>query len=644
MSKVTIFPKNPFDNMKFVDQWRRRWIYKKSSKSWMFDGFVPDIPIADSSTIGLLSPELKQFVDSLREKAGGFGIITDNSYGRVTSSGYKGVLNGDVKIISDSLDIKCNDRIVSPELDQYPSIDINFSDDFLDTACIEIPGCPGPKGRKGPKGDKGKDGTGNGPQGERGDPGSDAFGISSISDIKVVFDESFYSSAVTDVRLDEERAILSVTRSSALVPDETTPADQVVAQAVIRDIEFNDDTGWDYKIVKPQGVVDPFKIPQDPVMLAYGADFAPAENRRLKVAATGCCCEEADGAEIIAKNLSDYINQIIDKFKSTMSRINDEYDREVREFVFKKDEEARKALDKLVQKLSDEEFHEKFEYCMNLEDNGICGLQCCNELSKMRQDPYNNPGEAIVNALNEIEEKICSCDQEAALSSGTSEIAENVNHDLLQTYGIPTLSENAGLAIPSASGEFVSAGSDFNQFSIGICAFAISILEASGSSSASASDYCADSNTTKLGTITLKPGQSEQITTDTGPALKAGAYIIQYKNGTIFDSDNPTCGYVVGTGTEQLGLVLRRYSNAGTEIEEIAIPWPESSISSNPLDPNEVEEAYLSGPITELSIGSVANEGDRLLLEAVATGDRSHGSIEVSVVHCSKCVTKSGDA
>ena len=640
---TTVFPKRPFDGMKFIDQWRRRWIYQERSKSWNFDGFVPDIPIADSNTVGLLSPQLKQFIDGLAEKAGGFGILTSRSFGKTGSSDY-GVIEGDVKLVSESLDIQCNDEVISPELGRYPSIDINFSDNFLDTICIEIPGCPGPKGRKGPKGDKGPDGTGNGPKGERGSPGSNAIGISTVSNVEVVFDESYYDAAVTDVRLDAERAILSITKSKALVPDENTPADEVVAQPVIRDIEFVDDNSWDYKIVKPQGVSDPFKLPNDPIMLAYGADFDPEQNRKLKVAAEGCCCEEADGAEIIAKNLSDYVNQVVEKYNQTLSDLNDEYDKEIKEYIFKKDEEARKALDVLVQKLSDEEFHEPFEYCMSLADNGICGQQCCNELSKMQQDPYNNPGSSITDALDRIADKICSCPESSvALTSGTSQTAGEVNESLLQTYGIPTLSENSGFVIPESE-EFVRSGATYNQFNTGICVFAESILEASGADISQLTKYCPDSNTTKLGTLTIGPGEARQVTADTGAALKAGAYIIQYRGGTIFDSDNPSCGYIVGAGNVNLGLVLTHFrATGGTEVEEMQIPWPSSSISTNPLDPKEVEDAYLSGPITEMAIGAIVNEGDRLLLEAVANGDRSYGSIEVSVSHCSACVTKAAD-
>lgn len=209
---VTIFPSRPFNGMKFTDQWRRRWIYRGSQKSWVFDGFVPDIPLADSNTIGLLSPRLKTFLNSLTPKAGGFGVVLSNSFGKVSSSGYEGVVNGNIKLVSNSLDINCQDEVASPELGRFPSIDFNFSEDFLDTLCIEVPGCPGPKGRKGAKGEKGKNGTGNGPQGSRGTSGVDATGISVVSDVQVDFDDSFYNAAITDVVLDEERAILSATK------------------------------------------------------------------------------------------------------------------------------------------------------------------------------------------------------------------------------------------------------------------------------------------------------------------------------------------------------------------------------------------------------------------------------------------------
>lgn len=615
-TSVSDFPIRPFDGMKFVDQWGRQWIYQEGTRSWVFDGFVPEIPDADSNTIGLLSPSLKKLINSLAEKAGGFGILTKFSYGKTKTNGYEGVLSGDIKLVSESLDIQCIDRPSSPEMGTNPQINFNFSDNFLSTLCIEVPGGPGPTGRPGDRGPRGVPGTGDGPEGEKGDPGTDATGIATVDEVEVVFDDAFYSSAVINLSLDTTNSILAVTKANVLVADQNTPADAVVATPLVRDIEFTGD-GFEYNITKPLDDEDA----TDPVMLAYGADFAPDQNRKLKANADGCCCEEEDSAELIARKLSDYINQVVAKYQKEIDRISTEYDREAKEFVFKKDEEARKALDVIIQQLSTEEFNEQFEYCMGLSDNGICGQQCCGELKRANSDPFLNPNIglcAVVEAIRGEEPTVAA----------SSSIAARISSDLANEYGIPSLSRNMAMA---TSCDFPTASS-LDQFTTTICAFAESILAASGSSGAS--DFCKDSVPTDMGTYEIGAGETVNIGSGAGFNLPAGGYIVQYLGGTVFDSDEPTCGYVVGSGDTSLGLVL----TVTTPTSETKMPWPKSSLSANPLNPEEVQEAYLVGPITEQAIGSVIEDGYRLTMEAVVTGDRSSGSIRFKVLHCSRCL------
>jgi len=647
MPNVVKFPNKPFDGMRFTDSWRRRWRFDSSDRSWRFDGFAPDIPLADDKNVGLLSPKLKQLINSISAKAGGFGIVTKFSFGKTKTNGFNGVLSGDVKMVSNSFDITCVNTPLNPELNRHPVIDINFSDAFLDGMCIEVPAEKGPKGRKGPKGSQGKPGTGDGPQGPSGDPGIDAIGVSEVSEVEVVFDESFYSSAVTEVFLDAPNAVLSVTKSDALVPDEDTPAGEVVTSPMVRDIEFLDDSTFGYRIVKPSGVTDPIDAAPDPIVLAYGNDFDPKQNRRLKVAAEGCCCEEADSAEVISKRLSDYVDQAISNLQGQVSNINEKYDDELREFVFHKDEEARKALDVLVQKLSDEEFKEPFEYCMSLVDNGSCGQCECNELKKFRQDPYNNPGNFLLCGLNNLNTAVgdlCEClgSSNLSVSSGQSNTASNISSEVVNNYDIPSLSQNSGLISTQQDQQNCSipSASDFDQFTTGICSFASSILKESGFANSSIDEFCKTSISTNLGVIKLDVGESQVISGPTGPNLVSGGYIIQYRGGSIYDSDNQICGFVVGSGSTKVGLVLTVFhTNDDGDVEETEIPWPMSSLIENPFDKNEVEESYLIGPITEMAIGAVIDDNDRLVIEAVAEGDHSTGSIELSISHCSRCVT-----
>lgn len=639
---IVTFPNRPFDGMIFNDPWKRRWVYDSRSNTWRFDGFAPDIPLADSKTVGLLSPQYKQLINSISEKAGGFGIVTKFSFGKTRTNGFNGVLSGDIKLVSNSFDITCVNSPSQPELNRHPVIDINFSEDFLDGLCVEVPSEKGPRGRKGIKGEPGETGTGDGPQGLPGTSGIDAIGISTLDEMEVVFDESFYSKAVTEVFLDSENAILSVTKSDALVPDEDTPASEVVTSPMSRDIVFNDENTFDYTITTVPGVSDPVESSVDPVVLAYGTDFNPEKNRKLKVASSGCCCEEADSAELISRNLSDYIDQSIQKLVDSINDINEEYDQELKEYIFKKDEEARKALDVLVQKLSEEEFNEEFQYCMSLLDNGVCGQCQCNALKKFSTDPYNNSGRFATTTLDNINISIQGLYESLgtgnlSLISGQSNVAKNTNSEIINSFDIPTLSQNSELV--SQNVQAYPTASTFDQFTTGVCAFAQSILEASGFGTTDSADFCKNSATTNLGVIKLNAGDTAVINSSAGPTLVAGSYVLQYRNGTIYDPGNPTCGYVVGTGHAKLGLVVTKFTSNGNIIEETEIPWPASSLTQNPLSKEDVQESYLLGPITELAVGVIVNDGDRITVEAVVESDNASGQIELSAYHCSRCVS-----
>lgn len=668
MANTTIFPARPFDGMKFTDSWRRKWVYNSKNSSWQFNGFVPDIPVASSENVGLLSSRLKLLIDSIKEKSGSFGIISKNNFGKVPSKDYSNVMSGNIKLVSNTLDITCNNTVPSPELNRYPSIDINFSERFLESLCIEVPGEKGPKGKKGEKGEKGNMGTGDGPQGEQGDPGQDAEGSSSVSDVQVVFDDSFYTSAVTDVFLDADNGILSVTKSDALTATADTPATEVVAAGVQRDIEFSPNS-FDFKISKPNGVVDPFEMPLDITLLAYGADFNPMENRKLKVAAAGCCCEEADSAEVIAVKLSDYVNLVVKKYQDALSKINEQYDREVKEYIFKKDEEARKALDVLVQKLSDENFKDSFEYCMNMSNNGQCGQCVCNELSKLRQDLYAS-GKTLLGSLSTlgsmISEKISGLAEagQNAMIVGQSDIASDIANSIAGSYSIPTLSQNVMSLSNCPSDDTKScytglpSGYQYDRYSAGVCRFVEEILNKTESISDGqfsppilydgglGADFCPESVTTHIQNMIIGPGESKPISTNIGPTLTPGAYVIQYKGGSIFDNLYPTCGFVVGNKQNQLGLVIKVFRSSTIvtldETSDLTVWWPKSSIAKNPLDKEEVEQSYLLGPLTESNVGVIVAEGDRVVLEVVTYGDKAYGEIELSIHHCARCLPEEG--
>ncbi len=613
---TTTYPIRPFDGMKFIDAWRRLWIYNIETKSWRFSGYSADIPLADSSSIGLLSAEYKILLDSVPEKAGGFGILDKFSYGKTSAGGFNGIISGNIVLRSNSLTITCTDqngRLITEEcvtppysndMPKTPALDINYSVDFLDTLCIVVPGGPGHKGPKGKKGRKGIDGTGDGPQGEVGDSGVDAVGISTISEIRLVETDDFYSQAIVNMAFNQEESLLELIKAPIAVPDGTTPVDQVVTSVIGRSIEFIGAT-WDYSLIKPISDTTT-DTSANCCVVGLPQDFDP---------------KIANPSDMVRKTLSDYVDSVIAKYQAKIVEFTAIYDTQMKEFMFAKDDEARKALDALVQQLANLSFNDTIEYCMSMENNGSCGQQLVKEFKTL-----NSVG--MVNIDQDLRAIANGESLSLALSGGSSSVASAANQEIR--------AEATGGSTPSVK------PSDLDAFTSSICNFAIQILEASGSSPSEAAPFCPDDVPTSLGNVVVEAGEKKHYLKVNGStSLPAGAYIIQYIRGWIYDGGRPDCGYVVGQGAEfsigspdNSGLVIVTDSAESTSY----VPFPKSTNVTDYSNYVKVQDGYLTGPITEMSVGVILSADAKLWFEIpVKDADTSYGEIVVAVTHCSKC-------
>ncbi len=105
--RETVLPATPTDKQIFVDSERVRWVYDAETEVWERAGTVENIPLANATTTGLMSSQDKALLDGVPEVGGGFGIIVDAKMVLQTASNPEGVIKGDVKLRSDSLDIIC---------------------------------------------------------------------------------------------------------------------------------------------------------------------------------------------------------------------------------------------------------------------------------------------------------------------------------------------------------------------------------------------------------------------------------------------------------------------------------------------------------------------------------------------------------
>lgn len=273
-----------------------------------------------------------------------------------------GILLGDIMLVSDSIDISCVDSdgvpikqdcsvIPADTGKNPPGLNFQLSQTFLENFCVTLPGCKGPKGDRGDKGPPGLDGTGDGPKGETGDPGEDAPAVAhSFTGIKIIDVDDIYDTAVVAMELDAPNGRLNVIRAKVRTPDDNTAATQVVSTPIDRSIHFPNDKTFDYQIMMPPNG-DPIGT-ADVDLLKYPRKFNP--NRA------------GEETNVYRLKLSGLIDKVVEVLEAKLSDINDQYNRQLKEYIEGKDEAARQILANLAHQLSECEWELPIEFCLGI--------------------------------------------------------------------------------------------------------------------------------------------------------------------------------------------------------------------------------------------------------------------------------------
>ncbi len=445
-------PISPFDGQIFIDFRGIRWMFSAKDSCWRNAGVASDIPNATVEQTGLLSPTMKRLVDTLPERAGGFGILTrpllsvvplhrkpiykgtvrsaqENASGsqikidasvltvnsfagkliffssgvlkskyyvvftngddmiyamgkeaanakrgdkfeilEATALNEHGVIQGDIELVSETLEISCvngkGDPIVTPDgcpankvfvddPENPPGLDIKVSKKYLDQFCVTIPGCAGVVGDRGPQGKRGKDGTGDGPKGDRGEAGIDAPEVGhTFSGIKINDIDDVYDTAVVALEMDGNTGKLHVVKAKIKVPDDSRPAERVIATAVSRDLRFTD-TDFAYDLMMPGS--DPINV-EDVEIMHYPQGFAPptVDGQR------------SNRYEPNVIKLSAFINALVVHYQDKLEAAGVKYDTDIKPFVEGKDSEARKILAELADDVAKCEWDMPIEFCLGI--------------------------------------------------------------------------------------------------------------------------------------------------------------------------------------------------------------------------------------------------------------------------------------
>lgn len=282
-----------------------------------------------------------------------------------------GVIQGDIELVSDSLEISCVDsegnliedecptleRIVCDDPDNPPGLDIKVSDRFLEAFCVQIPGCVGPKGDRGPDGAQGAPGTGDGPVGDDGDVGLDADTTPQVlTDVDILDIQDVYDTAVVGLELDAANGKLNVVKAKIKVPTDDKAADKVISTALYRDIEFID-SEWGYKISMPQN--DPIGDGDVPI-LHYPEGFEAKDT---------LAANRINETEVNTIGLSKLIDDAINYWDAKLQEASDKFDFQIKPYIEQKDEEARKILYGLADEVARCEWEMPIEFCLGILPN-----------------------------------------------------------------------------------------------------------------------------------------------------------------------------------------------------------------------------------------------------------------------------------
>lgn len=348
MSDIVALPTQPFNGQVFIDAYLVKWVYDSSSNLWSKIGSVNTVPLASSTSPGLLSASDKSLLDSIPEAGGGFGFIINNYYDKIV---------GDVQLVSDSLDITatydgrtldgagCLIPDSTQSTSKKPGFEVKINDTFLSRLCIEVPGGRGPRGERGLKGQDGIPGYNDGPIGPKGDQGDPATVVHTFSGIKIKDVDTLTDRGVVAIDFSGSEGKLTYVTSKLNVPTNDTPAKQVIANPIYRSLQYADGSNvLEWELIAPTndpiGTVDVYLL-RLPISFNIGE---PTEYQNVL--------------------LSDFVRLISQHYMDILCTWEQDWEEQAKKFIEDKDETARSILAGLSQQVAECEFALPLSYCL----------------------------------------------------------------------------------------------------------------------------------------------------------------------------------------------------------------------------------------------------------------------------------------
>jgi len=368
--RCSVLPAAPTNGQVFVDAERIKWIYNAENGVWDKAGTVETAPLASSAESGLMSSADKRLLDGVPAIGGGFGLIADTKLVLRNDNNPSGVLQGNIKLVSDSLDVICVDASLDPiPLDmtsppqvisdegpegpgELPGLMFKPSEKFLKTLMVDRPGPQGGSGLKGDKGKQGGDGLSDGPVGETGESGETILDKCELVDVTYVDVPGVTTVGVVDISVQDNCELVLTT--SPIGIDGESPS-KVIATPISRSVVYEDDAD--------EGTCDLTSL--DDWTIAGGPEEGDDAVQLLRLADGSHSSEVAFSGDMTLVN---FVEDVVEHYKSELSDVNENWFKELKEHVESVDDKARTIISTLANQVSMCEFNlPAVEYCITIE-------------------------------------------------------------------------------------------------------------------------------------------------------------------------------------------------------------------------------------------------------------------------------------
>jgi hypothetical protein len=365
-----VLPVTPTDGQIFIDAERIKWIYNADNGVWDKAGTVETAPLANSIESGLMSSADKRLLDGVPIIGGGFGLIADSKLVLHSNSNPSGILQGNIKLVSDSLDIICVDSALDPipssqtsppqvisdegneSPGELPGLMFKPSEKFLKTLMVDRPGPDGQKGLKGDKGTQGRDGLSDGPVGKVGKDGVSITEKCELVDVTYEDVTGTTTVGVVDISVQDNCELVLII--SPIGIDGESPS-KVIATPIDRSVVYEED---DDEEICDLARLDDWRI-------AGGPEEGEDAVQLLRLADGNHSSEVAFSGDMTLVN---FVEDVVEHYKSKLISVNDDWGEELKEYIESVDDKARTIVSTLANQVSTCEFNlPAVEYCITIE-------------------------------------------------------------------------------------------------------------------------------------------------------------------------------------------------------------------------------------------------------------------------------------